>query len=69
MFLSNIALFFTEREKFLYNFKCIIINELIKLMEDVNVKEIPEKENPKKYPILLEQSLFLVISKEVDNSN
>ena len=38
-------------------------------MEDSNIKEIPENENPKKYPILLEQSLFLIINKEVDDSN
>ena len=27
----------------------MIINELVKLMEDINMKEIPENENAKKY--------------------
>ena len=26
----------------------MIVNELIKLMKDINIKEIPETENPKK---------------------
>ena len=38
--------------------KYLMSNELIKLMEDVNMKEIAENENLKNKPILLRKSLF-----------
>ena len=38
--------------------KQIIINESIKLMEDIKTKEIPENKNPKKYSVLLKKCFF-----------
>ena len=38
--------------------KYIVNNDLVKLMEDINTKEIPEKENPKKVVNIVEKSLF-----------
>ena len=38
--------------------KYIVNNDLIKLMEDINTKKIPEKENPKKVVNIVEKSLF-----------
>ena len=43
----------------------MIINELIKLMEDINVKEIPKNEDPKKVVNILEKSLILMKNKKV----
>ena len=37
----------------------MIINELIKLMEDINIKEIPENKNPKKVANTVEKILIL----------
>ena len=36
----------------------MIINELVKLMEDINMKEIPEGENPKNQSILFREYLI-----------
>ena len=36
----------------------MIINELIKLKEDINLREIPEYINPKKYSILFKNPYF-----------
>ena len=46
----------------------MIINELIKLMEDINIKDIAENENPKNKSILLKTSLILMNNKKVDDS-
>ena len=43
----------------------MIINELIKLMEDINIKEIPKNEDPKKVVNILEKSLILMKNKKV----
>ena len=48
--------------------KYLMSNELIKLMEDVNIKEIAENENLKNKPILLRKSLFLMNNKKVEDS-
>ena len=39
------------------NIKYLTINEFIKLMENINVKRIPEKENPKKVISIVERIL------------
>ena len=46
----------------------MIINELIKLMEDIHIKEIAGNENPKNKSILLTKSLILMNSKKVEDS-
>ena len=46
----------------------LIIIELIKLMEDINIKEIPENENPKKLVNIVENSLILINKKKVQVS-
>ena len=46
----------------------MIINELIKLMEDINIKDIAENENPKNKSILLKTSLIIMNNKKVDDS-
>ena len=46
----------------------MIINELIKLMEDIHLKEIAGNENPKNKSILLKKSLILMNSKKVEDS-
>ena len=43
----------------------MIINELIKLMEDINIKEIPKSEDPKKVVNILEKSLISMKNKKV----
>ena len=43
----------------------MIINELITLVEDVNINEIPEDENPKKVANLLQKSFILMSNKKV----
>ena len=43
----------------------MIINELIKLMKDINLEQIPEKKSEKKLPVLLKRSLFLINNKKV----
>ena len=48
--------------------KYMIINELIKLMEDIHIKEITGNENPKNKSILLTKSLILMNSKKVEDS-
>ena len=48
--------------------KYLIIIELIKLMEDINIKEIPENENPKKLVNIVENSLILINKKKVQVS-
>ena len=37
--------------------KYIIVNELIKLMQDINIKEIPENENLKQLANIVEKLL------------
>ena len=46
----------------------MIINELIKLMEDINIKDIAENENPKNKSMLLKTSLIIMNNKKVDDS-
>ena len=48
--------------------KYMIINELIKLMEDIHLKEIAGNENPNNKSILLKKSLILMNSKKVEDS-
>ena len=36
----------------------MIVNELIKLMEDIDINEIPENENPKKVANIVEKILI-----------
>ena len=43
----------------------MIINELITLVEDVNINEIPEDENPKKVANLLQKAFILMSNKKV----
>ena len=43
----------------------MIINELINLMEDISIKEIPENENAKKIANNVEKSLILMSNKKV----
>ena len=38
--------------------KYMIVNELIKLMEDIDINEIPENENPKKVANIVEKILI-----------
>ena len=45
-----------------------IVNESIKLMENISIKEIPENENSKKQSILLKKFLILMKSKKVMES-
>ena len=42
----------------------MIINELIKLMEDINIKEIPENENPKNYAKMMLQKLPIALAQK-----
>ena len=55
---SSLAKYLFEEDKNKSDkIKYMIINELIKLMEDINIKEIPENENPKKVVSIVEKTL------------
>ena len=43
----------------------MIIGELIKLTEDINIEEIPEKKNWKKVANIVEKPLILMNNKKV----
>ena len=45
--------------------KHLIINELTKLIENINLKEFPENENLKKVIDIVEKSLVLMYNKKV----